>query len=452
MAAVGRTGGQLDTPPDFRAQNLAEVQARALAEAKRFQAQLRGLYAEPVPQRPAGDRPATPEDWAAMRSRTITPKRPQKQSTYRLADPIAEQPQHLEVRIDPELGRLAIGLDKTPEFRIWCILRHHFGDPGWTDRNTLYDSLQADGVTHTKRHFRRLLKAGENLFWNLSPDGRVWLRSYVKVAERLTHRARQTNPDLVATNIPGVRDVYLRVDGDLQRFKARLYAGWMAHREAPKIARATLETLFGVSADTLRNWEERLGEKALRVIPNYAQTAIDPKEDDTILDYLPEHAYSYLTTKHEVRMRWQQPNTYRPTFIRQHPRKGQSRKARIAAAVTAWNPPVERCASTGDMPEKMAFDRSHRVPRQYFATATALRKFMARMERRGEASSTPETPRYVFLGHDRNDYGIWELSLDGEVRTSTWERISIKKEYLWRLGQRRLWQGYISRSHRPRIA
>jgi hypothetical protein len=225
----------------------------------------------------------------------------------------------LEVRLDPELGRLALALNKTGEFRVWVVARHCFGQPGWVERDTLYGRLKTHGVIHTKRHFNRLLAKGEGLFWGLAPDGRVWLRGYVKVSQRLTQLAARTAPELVATNIPGTNDVYLRVSGDIGDFKARLYAGWLAYRQDPKIARCTLAALFGCSEDTLRNWEARLGG-VVEVITNYAQSAADPKEDDTIIDYLPEHAYSYVTRYGQIRLRWQQPNRYRTHGIREHPK------------------------------------------------------------------------------------------------------------------------------------
>jgi len=121
----------------------------------------------------------------------------------------------------------------------------------------------------SQRNYNRLLKHGAGLFWNLAGD-RVYLRGTVKVAARLTALAKAEKPALVATNIPGVREVYLRVGGDLGDFKAQVYAGWLAYREGPKIARDTLCKLFAVSRDTLRNWEQRLGA-SLEVIPTTAR-------------------------------------------------------------------------------------------------------------------------------------------------------------------------------------
>jgi hypothetical protein len=340
----------------------------------------------------------------------------------------------LEVRVDPELGRLAIGLDLTAPFRIWLVLRHHYGNPGWTDRQTLYEALQHAGIAHSRRHYNRLLQEGSGVFWGLGGNGRVWLRGSIRVVKEITQWALRDNADLIRTNVPGVRDVYVRVDGSLKRFKARLYAGWLAHRESPKIARATLCTLFGCTRETLWAWEDELGS-TLQIVPSYTQTAVDPKEDDRIVDYIPEHAYNYLTRQHQVRIRWQSPNVYRTRLIRQHPCKGQSRKVRVTVTkiIRDSQPAENRAGSCSE--KQLAFGRAHWEPRQYFATGERLRQFLKGWQARGitmEALITPQTPRQVYRGIDRNEYAIYELTLDGELRTGAWERISIRKEWVWR--------------------
>lgn len=355
--------------------------------------------------------------------------------------------QPLEIRADPELSRIALGLGLAAPLRIWLVLRQQFGNPGWTTRKTLYKALSDAGITLSGRHYNRLLKTGSGAFWGLSDDGRVWLRGYRRVAETLTTQAMAANPDLVLTNYPGVRDIYVRVDGPLKRFKARLYAAWLTHRENPKIARATLCKLFATTTETLQAWEREL-PRIITVVPSYTQTAIDPKEDDRIVDYLPDHAYSYLTRRNEVRLRWQSPNVYRTRLIRQHPHKGQSRKVRVAAAkvVTSAHAEARSAENRAEMsPERdIAFGRDHWEQRQYFAGAEALRRFLKRFEEdRAVVLTSPETPRYVFCGRDRNDHVIYELSLDGEVVTDAWERLSIKKEYIWRKAEanhRKGWQ------------
>lgn len=338
------------------------------------------------------------------------------QVTLALAEPEDDAP--LQVKIDPELGRVVVGLQRTSEFRVWAVARHFFGVPGWADREALLTVLRSHGVISSKRHFNRVLQQGRGLFWGVSAE-RVYLRGYVKLAARLTGIARKRKPDLVATNVPGVRPVYLRVGGELGDFKAQIYAGWLMYREAPTIARDTLCKLFACTKDTLRNWEARLGA-TLDVIPNYAQTAIDPRDDDAVFDYIPEHSYNYVTRRGELRIRWRQPNTYNPHHIWSHAHKGQSRKARTASVYAAWVQPVETWAAPAS-PDKLAFDRSHREPKRYFADAKRLRRLLRRL---GEG----ETPYYVFRGRDRYDHGIWELSLDGEVYTTAWERMTPRAE------------------------
>jgi hypothetical protein len=335
----------------------------------------------------------------------------------------------LTVRVDPELARLAVALNKAGEFRVWLIARHFFGQPGWVEKERLREVLATEQIA-SRRQVDRVLKQGDRLFWGRSPSGRIFLRAYVRVAERLTRLARETQPQLVATNVPGARDVYLRVGGTLGAFKAQVYAGWLTHREAPKISRQVLAALFGCSQETLRNWERELGS-SLAVVPNYAQCAVDPRLDDWVASHIPEHSYSYVTSRGQMRIRWRQPNSYNPQRIRQHPHKGQSRKARTKAISAAWYQPVELCAHGL---ATLAFDRSHRVPRRYFATAKALRAFLERLKRRKRGQ--PLIARYVSRGEDRNRHGIWELSPDGEVQTSANERMQLKREYGWWAGWR----------------
>jgi hypothetical protein len=348
------------------------------------------------------------------------------------------EPGVLTIRIDPELARVAVGLERTGEYWVWSLGRHFFGVPGCTTREQLFEKVQATGVIQSRRHLNRILKLGKDLFWGLDEHGHVYLRGYVKVADQLTHIAVDTCPQLVETNLPGARDVHIPVGSSLGDFKAQVYAGWLAYRQNPKIARQTLATLFNCTPETLRNWEGTLGGQ-IRVVTNYGQTSLNPKEHDDVIDYLPGHQYCYVTRQGEMRLRWRQPNTYQTCGIREHAHKGQSRKARTYAARTAWYQPVESGAPPHPSSlKRLPFDRSHRVPKQYYESDELLRRHLKRLAKKGKPGITPATPRYVYLGEDRNQHGIWELSLDGWVYTKANERLSIKAEKMW-------WKGWQAR-------
>ena len=57
--------------------------------------------------------------------------------------------------------------------------------------------------------------------------------------------------------------------------------------------------------------------------------------------------------------------------------------------------------------------------------------FMKRMVKQGQEAIKPETPRYIYLGPDRNQHGIWELSLNGHTETFADERMPLKAEFTW---------------------
>jgi hypothetical protein len=357
--------------------------------------------------------------------------------------PGGEEPP-LTIRIDPELARVAVGLDKTSEFFVWALARHYFGVPGKTTRYDLLEVVAATGVITSRRHLNRILREGRGIFWRLDRHGNVYLVGYVKLTIRLTRTARKTCSKLVATNTPGAREVHIQTGASLGEFKAQVYLGWLAYRQDPTIARATLIKLFNCTHVTLRNWERTLGPQ-LEIVTNYAQTALQPQQHDEIIDYLPGHCYNYVTRRGAIRIRWRLSNTYRTSGVQEHAHKGQSRKARTVAAYTAWYQPVE-CDTPdfNEFMEKLAFDRSHRVPKQYFETPEQLERFLKRMAKQGKRGATPQTPRYIYLGEDRNQHGIFELSLDGHRTTRADERLRPRAEYAWWKG----WQAKLDLARR----
>ena len=238
-----------------------------------------------------------------------------------------------EIRVEPELGRAAIALHKAAEYRLYIIAREitRAGDgSGKVPRKVLKQWLRGYGIHYVREHLSRLLKAGEGLFWNRSRR-HLYVRNPAHVAAGMA----QIEPMVFATNKPGTRDMYLSPSGGLEQWEATLYAGWLAHRENPTIARETLVALFNRSADTLRLWEgKHLGDR-LQVRANYAQCPHPNLEDDRYTDHIPDHSQAYRgfvrfqgEWAEVTRLYWRTCNTYQIKGIRQHPRLGQARSVR----------------------------------------------------------------------------------------------------------------------------
>jgi hypothetical protein len=305
---------------------------------------------------------------------------------------------------------------------LWVIAREvtrQAGGSGQVGRRELRDSLAGFGITMTPQHFNRLLNSGEGTFWNINGD-RIFIRSPRFVAPRIVTLAAAKSADLVATNLPGVRDVYLSPAGTHEAWEAMLYAGWMAHRENPSIARQTLEMLFGRSADTLRRWEQKRLQGILTVRENYAQCHV-PEND--WLDFIPEHCRAYLANvswngQHTqiVRVFWRMSNTYMVKGIRQHHCRGQNAQVRKIVNVQLDQPAAPRRGGL------------HRIKR-YYDNAKRLR---AHVKKHGGV-------RYLWRGESQYGRGIFEPTENGFALTYPDERASFKAEarYFARLKKKR---------------
>ncbi|MEO8611654.1 MAG: hypothetical protein ABI690_27390 [Chloroflexota bacterium] len=326
------------------------------------------------------------------------------------------------VRVDPELGRLCIALFLAAVFRIWVIAREltrQDTGSGQVQRAALRESLSTYGITITREHFNRLLRGGEGTFWNIRGD-QIFIRSPRFVAAKIVLLAAAKSAELVATNLPGVRDVYLSPAGSHEAWEAMLYAGWMAHRENPTIARETLEMLFGRSADTLRRWEQKRLQDTLTVRENYAQCHV-PEND--WFDFIPEHCRSYLANvawngnfSQIVRVFWRMPNTYIVKGIRQHPRRGQAAQVRKIVNAQLDQPTSQRRSG---------------LPRfkRYYDSAKQLRDHV---KKHGGV-------RYLWRGESKYGRGIFEPNENGFAETKPNERASFQDEgrYFARLRQKR---------------
>lgn len=313
------------------------------------------------------------------------------------------------LRVDPELGRLAVLLDQTQPFRLWLIGRELTRDADGSGQITtaaLTAALKRFGVTCDARTIRRLLAGGDGIFWNRDRD-RLFLRSWGYVAVQFTTQAARRRGSLLERNRPGRREIYIQVGGGKERFAAQLYAGWLAGRSDPTISREALTALFGRDRKTLRRWERDVLPGQINPRANFAQCP----DWETFYDSIPEHAVDYRAAvrfkgrvQRITRYRWQLPNTYLTTGVKEHYRAGQARKVRKAV-----NAELSLPASFGrGGPLKLYFDKPEHLHRM-------LRK-------------NPEAgPRYVWRGEDQSSKGIFEINETGFPLTHAKERVILNQ-------------------------
>ena len=326
------------------------------------------------------------------------------------AVPVAERPENV-FRVDPELARLAIAQRVFSLWRVWTFARDTSDGSGWVDRETLFARLAANNVPMSPRNYRHLLAAGEGIFWTLgygrAPDGgehvRVYLTGEAKLAARLTRSALDDDrPELVTTNRPGVRKVYIDLSGGLKLAEARCYAAWLG--DECTISRDTQAALFGRSHRTLRRWEARL-ERAGEAITrreNYAQCHPDTTGPD-----VPDYAYLCKGRDGDTFYGWQRPNTYFSN-TETHAHKGNARKVRTASNSVIQ--PVKKCA-----------DGLHRIGRIQFEDKQTARGFVpatkALARHLKQHGDIFDRHHYIWLGESDAGHGIYEAS-DGQQRTT----------------------------------
>ncbi len=336
-----------------------------------------------------------------------------------MAAPVEECPPIHMIAVDPELARLAVGLNEAPQFRLWLVLLQMVRETNVNriSRTDLEVALPKYGVKVSERNLRRWLKQGHGLFWNVT-DQFVYFVGYERVACRLVERAVQKNlPDLISTNQPGKRGMYIDVSGSLQRFEANVYAAWLAYRENPTIARSTLSALFNREPRILRQWDRRGG---VDVITNEAQFAPDYFAD------VPDHAYMYQAAigqgRTETRFRARMVNSYHAPSIRQHGKRGQSR--RVFRSVSAYLESIEPAGNSEQgRGSNAATGGLKPTGRRYFADS---KRAHSSAKRQGDRQ------RYIALGVNKHKQMIWEYTADGRQRTTVREELPIATQRKFR--------------------
>ncbi|MBZ0296231.1 MAG: hypothetical protein K8L99_26970 [Anaerolineae bacterium] len=307
-----------------------------------------------------------------------------------------------EIRVDTELGRACIQLNKAALYRLYVIARELTraeSGSGKVSRQQLKAALKAYQIAYTRRHINRLLAQGEGLFWR-ARQHHLYLLNPARVAVQLA----MLEPAIFATNRPGSRDMLLSPVGALEQWEAMLYAGWLAHRSDPTISRAALEGLFWRNQDTLRRWEQQRLDHIITIQANYCQCP----NSERFFEEIPVHRLEYVAAvrfkghvEKEVRLYWRMPNSYHTRTIREYPHKGQARKVREAVNDTLDEPADEKRGGGS-------------TRRRYFENPRHLRKHV---EKHGK-------PGYLWMGVNRYGRRLWEINRDGFLYTHVNERLA----------------------------
>jgi hypothetical protein len=330
-----------------------------------------------------------------------------------IVDPPPSPMDYPTLRVDPELGRLAVLLALTQPFRLWLIGRELTRDAdgsGQITTSALTAAMKRFGVTCDARTVRRLLACGDGTFWNRDRN-RLFLRSWGYVAVQLTTEAARRRGARLERNRPGRREIHASVAGSKERFEAQLYAAWLTARQNPTISRGELTALFGCDKKTLRRWEKKHLVGIVKPRANFAQCP----DWETFYDVIPEHAVDYRAavrhngrTQYTRRLRWQLPNTYLTTGLKEHHRAGQARKVRRAVNAELSLPaPFGRGG-----PLKLYFDKP---------------EYLHRMLRKNPEAG----PRYVWRGEDQSSKGIFEINETGFPLTHAKERVILNQRRHW---------------------
>jgi hypothetical protein len=328
------------------------------------------------------------------------------------------------IRVDWEMGRLTIALSRAHQFRLWVLARdltRSSDGSGVVSRRAVWQSVQAQRIPITKRHFNRLLLEGEGLFW--FRFGKVlYLRGIQPVACILT-QAAEAEGILTETNLPGNRDVLLDPSGSLEQWEGMLYAGWITGRAIKgkwdvTISRDALAALFGRDETTLRRWEETRVAHILTIRHNFAQYA--QVEGEIGIGHIPAHAQPYLAsinttanTAHEIRLMWQLPNTYHAA-IPTHTHNGQAAKVRKAVHST----------------DDPAVTKSGGQIRLYYQSPKKLKARHHSLKFRMGLLGDVHRRVYVYVGtHPASQRGVFEYTAEKHPMTHPAERETPQREW-----------------------
>ena len=172
------------------------------------------------------------------------------------------------VKIYPDIALAMLRQEQTAAGRLWLLLRHlDVNGRGVLRVVNLRETLTKSKTRHHLcgwRQLRNLLRQGEGVYWQRDKE-RVWLRSADRVAAALGVEKLNGRPVAIPVK---------HLLGTIGEARAYLYASFHAGRQPVSsrtqrqkpIARDTLTTLTGLTAECQRGYERRVG---VRVSQNY---------------------------------------------------------------------------------------------------------------------------------------------------------------------------------------
>ncbi|MBE2222366.1 MAG: hypothetical protein IAF02_12535 [Anaerolineae bacterium] len=234
------------------------------------------------------------------------------------------------VKVYPDIALAMLRQEQAAAGRLWLILRHLDREGRGVLRVVNIKQILTTSKKRYRlcgwRQLRNLLRQGDGIFWQRDKE-QVWLRSAGRVAAGL---------DVSKLNGRPVSVPIKHLLGTIGEARAYLYASFHAGRQAASepglrqkpIARDTLTTLTGLTAESQRGYERRIG---IHVSQNYVvgERANQSSREERIwqqgggtfefVDYRgvqgkPGNGY----------VAWQLPNSYRVTLA--HRPKGRQKR------------------------------------------------------------------------------------------------------------------------------
>ncbi len=265
----------------------------------------------------------------SLRKPPTPAKRPFPPKNSKSPGPAALNPKD-SIKIYPDIALGMLRQEQAAAGRLWLLLRYFDQSGSGVIRivniRETFTTAKAPLRFCGWRQLRNLLHQGEGLFWQRDKE-RIWLRSAGKVAANLD--VRQLNGRPVAVPVKHLL-------GSIGEARAYLYATFHAGRQLCRndqagdkpIARDTLTALTGLTAESQRGYERRVG---MQVNRNYAVgERIDASNKEERVWRQGKAAFEFVDYEGgqgkpgRGYLAWQLPNSYRVALA--HRPKGRQKR------------------------------------------------------------------------------------------------------------------------------